>query len=189
MLSSLEEGKDFANRYYLPLREAVVDFCGQRGQGRDAIVRTMGRRALALGGSRAQRIARDNIAAFEVFETMFYPRISKFYRSLLRDHQQGVGFEGIVLTGTPHLVVRDQNDRKRYVFLHPANWKGDELKAYLELLSIIVEQRFQAGAESIWCMNLRSGGDIRWRSSSRTRQRCAKAARLYARLVRAMGET
>lgn len=189
MLDSLEEGKDYANRYYLPMREAVIGFCSQKGQDRDTIVSTMVSRAQALGGSRRQRIVTDNQAAFDSFESCFYPRISKFHRGLLRDRQPGVGFEGIDLVGTPHLLVTDQDDRKRYVFLHAANWKDDDLKAYLELLSVILEQRFQAGSDSIWCMNLRSGRDVRWRPSSRTRRRCAKAARLYGRLVQAVGGT
>jgi len=189
MLDSLEEGKDYANRYYLPLREAVVSFCSQKGQGRDAIVSTMVRRAQALGGSRRQGIAMDNEAAFDIFEGCFYPRISKFHRDLLRDRQPGVRFEGVILVGTPHLLVTDEDERKRYVFLHAAKWKEDDLKAYLELLSVILEQRFQACADSIWCMNLRSGRDVRWRSGSRTRRKCAKAAHLYARLVQAMGGT
>jgi len=189
MLSSLEEGKDHANRYYLPLREAVVAFCSQKGRGRSAIVSTMIGQALALGGVRRQQVAQDNEAAFGVFESSFYPRIKKFHRSLLRERQPGSGFEGIVLVGTPHLFVTDQNERQRYVFLHAATWDEEDLKAYLELLSVILQQRFQAAPDSIWCMNLKSGKDVRWRASSRTRQRCAKAARLYARLVQTMGTT
>jgi hypothetical protein len=73
-----------------------------------------------------------------------------------------------------------------FVFLHPADWKKDELNAYLELLSIIVAQRFAKGPESIWCMNLTTGKDQKWQASRRVRKRCQNAARLYARLVQAM---
>jgi hypothetical protein len=187
MLTSLEEGKDYANRYYLPLREAIAAFCAQSGKGRSNILSTMITRALALGGTRGQRIARDNEAAFGVFESSFYPNIKRFHRSLLRDQQPGCKFEGIILIGTPHLLVTDQNGSQRYVFLHAAAWDDADLKAYLELLSIIIAQRFQAEPNSMWCMNLRLGKEVRWRPSVRIRRRCAKAARLYARLVQTIG--
>jgi hypothetical protein len=187
MLRSLEKGKDYANRYYLPMRQAIVEFCTRKGGGKGAILQKLRRLALSLGGSRGPRIARDNEDAFEVFEAEFYPRIRKFRRSLLGERQQRCGFEGVLLVGTPHLIVTDLDGRERYVFLHASSWDEDDLKAYLELLSFILEQRFLANAEDLWCMNLKTGRDAGWRASRRTRAKCAKAANLYAQLVKAMG--
>lgn len=186
MLRSIEEGTDYANRYYLPLRQAIVDFCTGKGAGRTRIRQALRTRALSLGGSRGQRIARDNENAFDVFEAEFYPRIKKFRRSLLGERQQRCAFEGVMLVGTPHLIVTDLDDRERYVFLHASLWDDNDLKAYLELLSFIVEQRFGAGPEDLWCMNLKTAKDVKWRPSKLTRSRCAKAAKLYAQLLKAM---
>ncbi len=187
MLRSIEEGKDYANRYYLPLRQAVVEFCSRKGASKSTILQTLRRRAVSLGGSRAQRIAGDNEKAFEVFATEFYPRIKRFRRSLLGERQQRCPFESVMLVGTPHLIVTDLDDRERYVFLHASSWGDNDLKAYLELLSIIVEQRFNAGPKDLWCMNLKTGTDVKWRPGKLTRSRCAKAAGLYAQLLNAMG--
>jgi hypothetical protein len=187
MLRSLEEGKDYANRYYLPMRQAIVEFCVRKGAGKAATVQKMRRLALTLGGSRGPRIARDNEEAFEVFGAEFYPRVGRFRRSLLGERQQRCSFEGVLLVGTPHLMVTDVSDRERYVFLHASSWDEDDLKAYLELLSFIVEQRFDADPKDLWCMNLRTGEDAEWRPSRRIRAKCAKAASLYAQLVNAMG--
>jgi hypothetical protein len=187
MLRSLEEGKDYANRYYLPMRQAIVDFCVQKGSGSAAIVQTLRRRSLALGGARGPRIVRDNENAFDVFVSEFYPRIKRFRRSLLAEKQRRCSFEGVLLVGTPHLIVTDLDDRDRYVFLHTSAWNDLDLKAYLELLSLILGQRLGGGPEALWCMNLRTGVDVKWKPSPRIRAKRAKAARLYAQLVNAMG--
>jgi len=48
----------------------------------------------------------------------------------------------------------------------------DDLKAYLELLAVIIANRFGAPPKSLWCMDLRTGQDFKWRSSTRIRARC-----------------
>jgi hypothetical protein len=186
LLRSIEAGKEFAFGYYLPVREAVVSYCRGRGAGRSGIVRDMVSRAVSMGGVRGPRIAKDNEAAFQTFEAFFYPRIKRFRRDLLRESQHGCEFGGLELLGSPHLLVVDEGDRERFVHLHPSAWRDEDLKAYLELLCVIVEQRFDSAPASIWCMNLRTGMDVPWRPSKRLRVRCEKAARLLARFLGAM---
>ena len=82
----------------------------------------------------------------------------------------------------------DSSGRRRYAFLHAAKWPADDLAAYLELLAIIVEQSYGGDSRALWIMDLRSGEEISWRSSSRMRRCCRDTARLNARLVNAMGE-
>lgn len=78
LLASMEEGKQFAFGYYLPMREAVVRFCDRRGHGREDIVRQMVARARVMGGARGRRIAQHNDDAFSAFADVFYPKIAKF---------------------------------------------------------------------------------------------------------------
>lgn len=186
LLKSIEEGKVRAFSYYLPLREAVVLFCAKNGKGRDPIVDDMVSRARQMGGARGARIAKDNEEAFQAFESSFYPRIRKYKRAFLRASQLECSFEGLTITGAPHFEVVDEDGNDRFVFLHSANWTRDESNAYLELLSIIVQQCLRKPPASIWCMNLSTGKDEKWRSSSRVRSRCVNAARLYGRLISAM---
>lgn len=187
-LRAIEEGKKYAFRYYLPLREAVITYCRNRGKRRQDVLTQMHALALSIGGVRGRATAKANDAAFRVFEGNFYPRIQKFRESFLhRDSKLGCDFEGLALLGLPHLRVTDDKDDERFVHLQPAQWSEQDLKAYLELLSIIVEQRFHKSATAIWCMNLKTGKDFKWQSGPRLRARCAKAARLYARFVKAMG--
>jgi hypothetical protein len=186
LLNSIEEGKEFAFSWYQPLREAVVSYCQARGVGREAIVRIMRTRALAVWSSRGAKVAKANEDAFDMFESRFYPRIKRFQRSFLRDAQTEVPFEGLLLTGAPHFQVVDENNNERFVFLLASKWTTKDLKAYLELLSVIIERRFRKLPKSIWCMDLRTGKDFDWRGSSkRMRTKCAKAARLYKRLGQA----
>jgi hypothetical protein len=186
-LNSIEEGKIHAYRYYLPLREAVVSYCKSRGKRVDEILRRLTVSASAVTAGRGANPVSDNRAAFEVFVDNFHPRIAHFGQSFLReDAKLGCAFEGVRLAGLPHFSANDSKGETRYVYLHASKWDEDDLKAYLELLSVIVGDKFDAPSTSIWCMDLRTGKDYKWKSSARVRTKCVNAARLYARLIDAM---
>jgi hypothetical protein len=186
LLASMESEKQIAYGYYLPMREAVVLYCARRGKDRGVIFQNMVARARSMGGVRGPKMAKDNADAFINFEAAFYPKISKFRRDLLREQRTGCDFEGLTLEGGPHFEAVDHEGRKRYVFLHAAKWSRDDLAAYLELLGIIVENSFGGDSSSLWVLNLKTGKEIKWRSSPRVRSRCEGAAKLYTRLVKAM---
>ena len=183
LLKSIEDGKKRAFSYYLPLREAVVLYCRKQSKGRDRIVSDMLARAKQVGGSRGALVARNNNSAFSSFEAVFYPRIGKYRRDFLRETHSACRFHGVTLVGAPHLEVEDKKGRKRYVVLLPSEWPQDDLKAYLELLAILIEECYGEDSSSLWPMDLRNGVDIKWRTGSRIRRRCESAARLYGRLI------
>lgn len=186
LLASMEADKIHAFSYYLPMREAVVMLCAKQGKGREQIYRDMVSRARTMGGVRGQRMASANAAAFNTFEDVFYPKISKFRRNLLRDKRPEFEFEGLTLEGGPHFEVVDKHGKKRHVFLHAAKWSSDDLAAYLELLGIVIEGCYGGDSSSMWVLDLRNGKEIKWKPKARVRNRCKGAAKLYARLVRAM---
>jgi hypothetical protein len=182
-IEEIEEGRDKAYSYYQPMREAVIAYCAAKGKGREKIVSRMLADARSRPHGHGQDPEGDNLRAFETFETSCYPKIGSFVCSLLRRPQgTGVPLEGVLLQGAPHFRVTDKDGETRYVFLHPSNWTAENLKAYLELLSFIVEAAYGAPSASIWHMNLRSGRVSKYGSSKRVRQRCVDAARLYARI-------
>jgi hypothetical protein len=183
----LETGKLWAYAYYQPLREAVVLYCKAHGKRYEESLKLLETRAHSVPAGRGADPVRDNKAAFNVFVEHFYPRMGKFVKSLLQtDAKGGCKFAGVQLLGMPQFVTTDKAGRERYVFLLASKWKKDDLKAYLELLAVIIAERFGAAPESIWCMDLRSGTDGQWRSSARVRGRCEKAAVLYARFIQLM---
>jgi hypothetical protein len=188
LLTEIEDGSSYASRYYLPMREVVVRFCASHGRDADGVVREMRTQIRDGGGARWANRLRDNVRAFESFRTDFFPRITRFRRSLLHERKDACGFEGVDLNGAPHLEVVDHEGRTRHVFLYAAKWSDKDLAAYLELLGIIVEEDFGGDTTSLWVMDLRGGKDVRWRSSARMRRRCVETARLYARFVNAMGD-
>jgi hypothetical protein len=188
LLASMESEKQIAYSYYLPMREAIVLFCEKRGKDRDAIFQHMVDRARKMGGARGPRMAKDNAEAFINFEGAFYPKISRFRRSLLREQRTGCEFEGLILEGGPHFEAVDQRGRKRQVFLHAAKWSRNDLAAYLELLGIVIEDSYGGDNTSLWVSDLKNGREIKWRSSSRVRNRCSGAAKLYMRLVKGHGK-
>ena len=98
----------------------------------------------------------------------------------------GTFFSGIILKGLPHMLVIDNQQRLRYVYLYPSSWKDHELDSYMELLTIIIESEFGADAADLWCMGLKTGLSIpRPRSKSRTRHACKDAAKHFKRMVEA----
>jgi hypothetical protein len=182
-IEEIEKGRAKAYGYYQPMREAVMAYCAAGGKGRDRIIARMLADAHHRPRGRGQDPQADNLNAFEVFETRCYPKITKFVQGLLRKPQgPGVPFEGVFLFGAPHLLVTDEDGEARYVFLQASDWKGDQVKAYLELLAVIVEKAFGQPASSIWHMNLRTGRVATHRSSKRVRRRCEDAARHYGRI-------
>lgn len=182
-LNAIELGKDRAFRFYLPLREAIAKFAKNPANGSEAIVAEMVARARAAGGN---KVAAANERAFREFEASFLPRDRAFRRDFLRDDHLGAEFGGLLLKGRPHLSVADHVGAERFVFLHAADWKDEDLQSYLHLLSVVVKFRFGAEPESIWCMNLRTGRDERFRPGPRLASKCERAARLYARLIAAL---
>ena len=186
LIESIEEGKLRAFSYYLPMREGVVLFCARDGKGFDTILADLIRRAREMGGVRGDEIAVDNEAAFRVFVETFYPKIGKFKRDCLREGQDGVAFQGILLLGAPHFIATDRDGQTRYVFLLSAKWSRRDLKAYLALLSVVVEKQYNGTAKQIWCMDLKSGKTIPFTASTRVRNQCADSAKHYARLASVM---
>jgi hypothetical protein len=186
LIKMIEDGKEKAFAYYLPMREGVALFCSRPGADVEAVAAEVVARARQMGGKRGQNMAKDNDAAFRQFVSIFYPQISKFERSLLREGQDGVDLEGINLAGTPHLEVRDANEKTRYVFLHAAKWPESELRVYLQLLAFIIEKKYAASAEQLWCMDLRTGKTVKFKSGLRLERQCRIAAKHYARFANAI---
>jgi hypothetical protein len=182
-IAEIENGRAKAYSYYQPMREAVIAYCAAGGQGRDRIVARMLADARRQSRARGQNPEADNLHAFVVFEASCYPKITRFVQGLLRRPQgPGVSFEGVFLFGSPHLEVTDGNGEVRYVFLQASDWKEDQVKAYLELLAVVVERTFGQPASSIWHVNLRNGRVAKHRPSKRVRRRCEEAARHYGRI-------
>jgi hypothetical protein len=184
LLKELESKEDVIYRYYQPVREAAVKLASRAGKGRDAIYQEMTLQAESVIHSPNQNPIKDNQTCFSKFENIFLPKIQNFKVSLLRTHHgDGTYFNGVILKGLPHMIVTDQKDRERYVYLYPSNWKEYELDSYLELLTIIIESEYGAVAKDIWCRGLRNGESVAWtKSKVRVRQKCQEAARLYKRM-------
>lgn len=89
LIDQIEAGRQKAYAYYLPMREAIVRFCGGGGKDFEEILADMKRRAEVMGGMRGPKVASDNGNAFVTFGE-FYPKIGKFKRNLLHDTQSGV---------------------------------------------------------------------------------------------------
>jgi len=141
-------------------------------------------RAISSSGVRGRKVARDNADAFNCFVDIFYPKIGRFRRDLLRHQRTGCEFEGLELEGGPHFEATDVKGRRRYVFLLAANWATRDVDAYLELLGIVLEKCYASESSSLWPMDLRTGREIKWKPSARIRKRCRDAARHYSRMIR-----
>lgn len=188
-IKAIEEGKRIAFNYYHPLREAVALYCKSKGRHYNEATHLIETKARGVPAAKSADPLRDNRDAFDSFVTNFYPRIHSFKKSFLSAEEDGCPFGNIDLVGSPHYLVGDQAEVDRYVVLLPSKWERADTNAYLELLAVIIQQRYGATAQSLWCMDLRSGRDFTWKSSPRLRARCEKTAAVYARLVKTLSPT
>ena len=129
------------------------------------------------------KCAAANVKALQMFENRFLPSITAPKQNYMEFGAAGVDFAGAELVGGPHFSVVDKTAHTKFIYLHPSNWKEQQTDAFCELLTVVLEKKFQAGARDLWFLDLRTGERLRWpKSKPRVRRKCEQAARLLARL-------
>ena len=186
-IEEIEQGRRQAYVYYGPMREAVVAFCASKGVGRDKIISRMLAKARHQPRGRGQNPDKDRLGGVRDLRGDLLSENRVVSPQSPEEVARGrrLSFEEILLRGAPHFKATNKSGATRYVFLHASRWADDDLKAYLELLGVIVEAEFNQPATSIWHMNLRTGLTSKHRPSKRMRSKCVDAARHYARLFAA----
>ncbi len=58
----------------------------------------------------------------------------------------GIDFGGTELVGGPHFSVADKASETKFVYLHSSRWEKDQTEAFCELLAVVLEKKFKAGA-------------------------------------------
>jgi len=181
ILAELEAGRNQMFWSYKPVRQGAFNLLKAKGAPQIQEVYS-GVAALAekAGGVRCQTA---NIKALKVFESRFIPSISTPQENFMESTAPGVEFAGAELIGGPHFSVLDRDARPRFVYLHPSKWKEEHIEAFCELLTIVLDKRFNVTADALWFLDLRNGKQVYWpKSKSRVRRKCEQATRLLARL-------
>jgi hypothetical protein len=129
------------------------------------------------------KCASANVKALQVFESSFVPIIDSPRDNFMELSAPGVDFAGAELIGGPHFSVVGKAAQTKFVYLHPSNWRNEQTEAFCELLTVVLDKRFDANARDLWFLDLRSGKRRSLpKSKPRVRRRCEQAARLLARL-------
>lgn len=187
-LKMLEAERRHRVAYYNPFRDAAIKHCMANGGSHAQLVRDVEINASRISAPKGADPVRSNLEAFKTFVDVFYPRIGRFGKRLTARHANtGVPLGPLLLNGNAHFSAIDLKDNKRFVHLHASTRTEKELRAYLELLSIVLFGRYGASPESIWCMDCQKGVEIKWKSSPKLRRECESAANLYSTLVKAGG--
>jgi hypothetical protein len=166
---------------YKPLRAGAFRLLGAK-ESRQVQEIYQGVEALAekAGGSKC---AAANVKALQVFENRFISSITASKDNYMELAAPGVDFAGAELVGGPHFSVLDKAAEKKFIYLHPSNWKEEQTEAFCELLTVILEKKFAAAARDLWFLDLRTGARIPWpKSKLRVRRKCEQAAKLLIRL-------
>jgi hypothetical protein len=180
ILNELESARKQMFWSYKPLRSGAFNLLQAEDSERaQEIYRCVAELAKKAGGARC---ARANVAALQVFESRFLRSIYSPKDNFMESTAPGVDFGGTELVGGPHFGVMDKTSGTKFVYLHPSRWEKDQTEAFCELLTVVLEEKFKAGAHDLWFLDLRTGKRIRWRSKPRIRRKCEQAARLLARL-------
>lgn len=181
ILADLEAGRNQMFWSYKPVRLGAFSLLKADGSAEvQKIYSNVAELAERAGGERCQAA---NVNALKVFEASFLPSIGGPKENHMESTAPGVDFADVELIGGPHFSVLDKRGRGKFVYLHPSNWKEEQTEAFCELLTVVLEKRFDAAADALWFLNLRSGERLPWpKSKPRVRRKCEQAARLLARL-------
>jgi hypothetical protein len=174
IMRDLRQGRRGMYWSYKPLREGAYRMAAEENPDVRAIYSDVASLAEKAGGDRC-RIA--NVAALKTFEKKFLDGITSVRSNFMQGAEQPVEFGEVELVGGPHFSILDADGIERYVYLHPSNWKGEEVNAFCELLTVVVEKRRQASARDVWFLDLRLGQKVPWNSSKKlVRRKCEQAA-------------
>ena len=180
ILNELESARKQMFWSYKPLRSGAFNLLqAEDTEQAQQVYRCVAQLAEKAGGPKC---ARANVTALQVFEKRFLPSIRSPRDNYMEFTGPGVDFAGAELIGGPHFSVADKASQARFVYLHPSNWRKEQTDAFCELLIVVLEKKFEAGARDLWFLDLRDGKRIPWKSKPRVRRRCEQAARLLARL-------
>ncbi len=173
---------------YKPVRQAVAQTLGG-GTGVDLNKVWQRLRQDAQQGGQRQLSA--NVNRFQMFLDRFCRQIQALQRDLMAgaEGQDPISVGRLLVSGGPHLLVTDLAGHSRYLYLHCSAWDSDKVRAFCELLTMVLEQKYQAKAGALWVMDLQKGKEIDYlRSRPRVRKKCIAAANLLAALWAAEAE-
>jgi hypothetical protein len=181
ILAELEAGRNQMFWSYKPLRAGAFRLLGAKESPQiQEIYQGVAALAQRSGGPKC---ATANVKALQVFENRFVSIIQAPKDNYMELVGPGVDFAGAELIGGLHFSVLDKGAGKRFVYLHPSRWKEEQTEAFCELLTVILEKKFKAGARDLWFLDLRKGVRLPWpKSKVRVRRKCEQAAKLLARL-------
>jgi hypothetical protein len=166
---------------YKPLRSGALNLLkAEDDSDVQEIYNCVTKLAEKAGGARC---ASANVKALQVFENTFAPTIVSPKDNFMEFSAPGVDFAGAELVGGPHFSVLGKEMQTKFVYLHPSNWKAEQTEAFCELLTVVLEKKFEAPARDLWFLDLRTGKRLHWtKSKPRVRRKCEQAARLLTRL-------
>ncbi|MGH9774326.1 MAG: hypothetical protein ACRD50_05200 [Candidatus Acidiferrales bacterium] len=176
ILKELQEGRKSMYWSYKPLREGALQMATRKNPDTKAIYTAVANLAEQSGGARCRKA---NLAALEVFEKTFLPRIERVKSNFMVGSEHPVEFGKVQLVGGPHFSVIDAAHRERYIYLHPSKWEHEQVMAFCELLTVVAEEKYQSEARNVWFLDLRNGQDVPWPNSRKlVRRKCERAAEL-----------
>lgn len=180
IIKQLRDGRKSMYWSYKPLRTGAYRLASRDGTDPRAIYADVANLAQAAGGERCRSA---NVAALEAFENIFLPEMTKAKSNFMEGPSLPVDFGAVQLVGGPHFSAVGNGSRDRFVYLHPSRWELDEITAFCELLTVIVEKRFGARAQDILFLDIRNRARIPWpRSRSLVRRKCRQAAEFLVAL-------
>lgn len=159
---------------YRPLREGAYQMAGEGRKDMASIYSAVAELSEKAGGVRCRKA---NLSALQVFEESFLPDIAGARSNFMSGSERAVDFGKVQLIGGPHFSVLDAKGQEEYVYLHPSQWTDEQIAAFCELLTLVLERRYNSGARNLWFLDLREGERVPWpRSKKLIRRKCERAA-------------
>lgn len=155
MIDDLEKGREIMLSQYIHLRRAAVAELVKPGSGKAILEQGLAGRATTPS---QLAIRRKSLAALKVFRSKFVPLLGELRDNFLDDsYRPGPAkFGKYSIEGRFHFSVELDDGTNKFVYLHTSDWDKDETVSFIELLTVIGEDRHDCGREDVWFIDLQA---------------------------------
>jgi hypothetical protein len=181
-IKAAADGRDVMWSLYRGLRRAISAEMNVSGSGPETLERFLRRLASTPSNDTVRRKSR---AALDLFEREILPHILLVEQDFVADEIQfaPVQFGGVLLKGGFHALLSYRDLRPKLVYFHASEWTENQTQSFVELLTIIAEDRHGMSREDVLFLDLAQNKVIKPAVRfERLRRELIKTARHYARL-------
>ena len=154
-LRRLQESKSYSPKPYMPLRLAICAELAKSGTGQAVLKKELSKNTC----NNAKTITAKSLIAFSNFLRWYPKNIASLQRSFVGPNagDRPIRFYEYDLAGNFHVQAIDTQGHLVYIYFHCSDWPKAQEQAFIELLGVIANARYQARSKDVWFIDLQTG--------------------------------